>query len=62
MVAVWNMNDLNDITRSTVLTGHTAAVRAIGLDDRYIVSGSDDKTIMVSKKDGCLASCAYSST
>ena len=48
-VAVWDMNGLSDITHSGYLH-HAAAVRAVALDNRYIISGSDDTTIVVSEK------------
>ena len=39
-----------DIFLRKVLEGHTGSVNAVDCDEKYIVSGSDDKTIKVCEK------------
>jgi len=46
-VAVWDMISPMDIFLRKVLEGHTESVYAVDLDEKYIVSGSYDKTMKV---------------
>ena len=49
-VAVWDMVSPMDIFLRKVLEGHMGSVNAVDFDEKYIVSGSDDKTIKVCEK------------
>ena len=49
-VAVWDMFSPMDIFLRKVLEGHTGSVYAVDFDEKYIVSGSRDKTIKVCEK------------
>ena len=51
-VAVWDMISPMDIILRTVLKAHTGTVYAVDFDEKYIVSGSADKTINVSARGG----------
>jgi len=46
-VAVWDMFSPMDIFLKKVLEGHMGSVGAVDIDEKYIVSGSGDKTIKV---------------
>ena len=49
-VAVWDMFSPMDIFLRKVLEGHTRSVNAVDLDEKYIVSGSLDRTIKVCER------------
>ena len=49
-VAVWDMISPMDIFLRKWLEGHTSSVYAVDFDEKYIVSGSYDKTIKVCEK------------
>ena len=46
------MKSPKDIVLRTVLVGHRAAVNVVEFDEKYIVSGSGDKTIRVCSEGG----------
>ena len=46
-VAVLDMKSPKDIVLRRVLVGHRAAVNVVDFDEKYIVSGSSDRTIRV---------------
>ena len=46
-VVVWEMISPMDITLRKVLKGHTGPVYAVDFDEKYIISGSTDRTIKV---------------
>ena len=46
-LAVWEMISPMDIILRKVLKGHTGPVYAVDFDEKYIVSGSADRTIKV---------------
>ena len=46
-VAVWDMISPMDIFLRKVLKGHGGSVYAVDFGDKYIVSGSNDRTIKV---------------
>ena len=49
-VAVWDMISPMEIFLRKVLVGHVGSVNAVDFDEKYIVSGSLDKTIKVCGK------------
>jgi len=51
-VAVWDMISPMDIFLRKELRGHTGSVYAVDFDEKYIVSGSADKTIKVCVGEG----------
>jgi len=51
-VAVWDMVSHMEIFLRKMLKGHTNYVLAVDFDDKYIVSGSADKTIKVCVGEG----------
>ena len=51
-VAVLDIKSPKDIVLRTVLVGHRAAVNVVEFDEKYIVSGSGDKTIRVCSEGG----------
>ena len=51
-VAVWDMFSPMDIFLRKLLEGHTSSVYAVDFDEKYIVSGSYDKTIKVCVGEG----------
>ena len=48
-IALWDVISPMDIILRKVLEGHTGGVYAVDFDEKYIVSGSADRTIKVHK-------------
>jgi len=51
-VAVWEIISPMDVILRKVLKGHTESVYAVDFDEKYIVSGSYDKTVKVCVGEG----------
>ena len=52
-IGVWEMQSPSDIKLRRVLLGHSAAVNVVCFDQKYIVSGSGDRTIRMWSTSSC---------